>query len=129
MDGGDVTGNLPTDDSQESGPEFQFALEGLDEIPLQYTTEVSISVDHFGLHFVFGQLTPPPYMNETDRRRYRERGYIPLPVVARVAVPPALAEYLLAILPERIATQRTFAEEYQQWLDRNRTDAAGGEVP
>jgi hypothetical protein len=124
MEGSDVTDDLPTDGSQESEQELQFALEGLDDIPLHYTTEVSISVDHFGLHFVFGQLTPPPYMNETDRRLYRERGYIPLPVVARIAVPPALAEYLLAILPERIATQRRFAEEYQQWLDRNRTDAA-----
>lgn len=58
----------------DSDQEPRFAYEGLDETPLVYATDVSIAVDQFGLHFVFGQFSPPPFVSEADRVRNRERG-------------------------------------------------------
>lgn len=113
------------DEPDESVADIEFVMSGLNETPLLYATDVQVGFDHLGFQFVFTQYVPPPVVTQFERRELVERGYVPYPVVARVALPPLLVEYLLTLLPERLGAQKEAAADYTEWLAKRREGLSG----
>lgn len=126
----------PNDGANESGgsgssgvsyPDVPLLLLNFEETPPIYANDVYISTDPAGLQFVFTRFLPPPVLTEADRQRILDRGHYVHDVVARLVLPPVVAERLLRMLPERVETQQSQQSEYANNLRAEPTEEAGSD--
>lgn len=102
---------------EEPEPLVPIRIVGYDAIPPQYANEIYVASDPMGLHLVFTRFLPPPIATESDQQRVDEIGFVPNEVVARVVIPPYVANRLLRLIPERLEKHREFADELGAMLE------------
>ncbi len=123
LDDSGEAGDQPT--AEEQGSNIPLRIVGFDDVPLVFANDIQVSIDAMTLHLVFTQFLPPPVNTPSDMQRITEQGFVPVNVVARVVVPPALVEQMIVLLGQQLEAQRGQADQFA--ADVRQQLAAGAE--